>query len=211
MSGFWFLRAMSEDDRRIRVLVVDDHDVVQWGFRLLLERQPWVERCLAAHDSAEALRLAGEAKPQVALVDLFLGRQSGAELCDDLRAASPDTKILLISGAGRISAAAARAAGASGFVSKDWGAPDVLRAIRMVGLGMDVFEPESEPPKAPLSEREREVVSLIAAGSTNREIAEQLFLSPHTIKEYTSGVYRKLGVRNRAEAVKRAQSLGLIG
>ncbi|HEX3263155.1 MAG TPA: response regulator, partial [Solirubrobacterales bacterium] len=88
---------MSEDDRRIRVLVVDDHDVVQWGFRLLLERQPWVERCLAAHDSAEALRLAGEAKPQVALVDLFLGRQSGAELCDDLRAASPDTKILLIS------------------------------------------------------------------------------------------------------------------
>jgi DNA-binding NarL/FixJ family response regulator len=211
MSGFWFLRAMSEDDRRIRVLVVDDHDVVQWGFRLLLERQPWVERCLAAHDSAEALRLAGNAKPQVALVDLFLGRQSGAELCDDLRAASPDTKILLISGAGRISAGAARAAGASGFVSKDWGAPDVLRAIRMVGLGMDVFEPEREPAKAPLSEREREVVSLIAAGSTNREIAEQLFLSPHTVKEYTSGVYRKLGVRNRAEAVKRAQSLGLIG
>jgi DNA-binding NarL/FixJ family response regulator len=211
MSGFWFLRAMSEDDRRIRVLVVDDHDVVQWGFRLLLERQPWVERCLAAHDSAEALRLAGEAKPQVALVDLFLGRQSGAELCDDLRAASPDTKILLISGAGRISAGAARAAGASGFVSKDWGAPDVLRAIRMVGLGMDVFEPERDPAKAPLSEREREVVTLIAAGSTNREIAEQLFLSPHTVKEYTSGVYRKLGVRNRAEAVKRAQSLGLIG
>jgi two-component system response regulator DesR len=202
---------MSEDGRRIRVLVVDDHDVVQWGFRLLLERQPWVERCLAAHDSAEALRLAREAKPQVALVDLFLGRQSGAELCDELRSASPETKILLISGAGRISAGAARAAGASGFVSKDWGAPDVLRAIRMVGLGMDVFEPEAEPAKAPLSEREREVVSLIAAGSTNREIAEQLFLSPHTVKEYTSGVYRKLGVRNRAEAVKRAQSLGLIG
>jgi DNA-binding NarL/FixJ family response regulator len=202
---------MSEDGRRIRVLVVDDHDVVQWGFRLLLERQPWVERCLAAHDTAEALRLAREAKPQVALVDLFLGRQSGAELCDDLRAASPETKILLISGAGRISAGAARAAGASGFVSKDWGAPDVLRAIRMVGLGMDVFEPEAEPTKVPLSEREREVVSLIAAGSTNREIAEQLFLSPHTVKEYTSGVYRKLGVRNRAEAVKRAQSLGLIG
>ena len=200
---------MSEDGRRIRVLVVDDHDVVQGGFRLLLERQPWVERCLAAHDTAEALRLAREAKPQVALVDLFLGRQSGAELCDDLLEASPETKILLISGAGRISAGAARAAGASGFVSKDWGAPDVLRAIRMVGLGMDVFEPEAEPAKVPLSEREREVVSLIAAGSTNREIAEQLFLSPHTVKEYTSGVYRKLGVRT--EAVKRAQSLGLIG
>jgi DNA-binding NarL/FixJ family response regulator len=201
---------MNEDVRRIRVLVVDDHDVVQWGFRLLLERQPWVERCLAARDGEEALAMAREAKPQVALVDLFLGRHSGAEVCNELRAASPQTKILLISGAGRISPAAARAAGASGFVSKDWGAPDVLKAIRMVGLGMDVFEPAPSAVDAPLSDREREVVSLIAGGSTNREIAEQLFLSPHTVKEYTSGVYRKLGVRNRAEAVKRAQSLGLI-
>jgi DNA-binding NarL/FixJ family response regulator len=210
MSGFWFPPAMSEDVRRIRVLVVDDHDVVQWGFRLLLERQPWVERCIAARDGDEALELVRETKPQVALVDLFLGRHSGAEVCGELRAASPRTKILLISGAGRISPAAARAAGASGFVSKDWGAPDVLKAIRMVGLGMDVFEPAPRTAEAPLSDREREVVSLIAAGSTNREIAAELFLSPHTVKEYTSGVYRKLGVRNRAEAVKRAQSLGLI-
>jgi DNA-binding NarL/FixJ family response regulator len=201
---------MNEDVRRIRVLVVDDHDVVQWGFRLLLERQPWVERCIAARDAEEALALVREAKPQVALVDLFLGRHSGAEICGEMRAASPRTKILLISGAGRISPAAARAAGASGFVSKDWGAPDVLKAIRMVGLGMDVFEPAPPAGEAPLSAREREVVGLIAAGSTNREIAEELFLSPHTVKEYTSGVYRKLGVRNRAEAVKRAQSLGLI-
>ena len=210
MSGYWFQPSMNEDPRRIRVLVVDDHDVVQWGFRLLLERQPWVERCLAARDGEEALALARKAKPQVALVDLFLGRHSGAEVCNELRATSPQTKILLISGAGRISPAAARAAGASGFVSKDWGAPDVLKAIRMVGLGMDVFEPAPPAVDAPLSERECEVVSLIATGSTNREIAEELFLSPHTVKEYTSGLYRKLGVRNRAEAVKRAQSLGLI-
>jgi len=201
---------MNEDARRIRVLVVDDHDVVQWGFRLLLERQPWVERCLAARDGDEALKLIQEAKPHVALVDLFLGRQSGAEICSELRAASPQTKILLISGAGRISPAAARAAGASGFVSKDWGAPDVLKAIRMVGLGMDVFEPAPPTPASSLSDREREVVTLIASGSTNREIAEELYLSPHTVKEYTSGLYRKLGVRNRAEAVRRAQRLGLI-
>jgi DNA-binding NarL/FixJ family response regulator len=201
---------MGENGRRIRVLVVDDHDVVQWGFRLLLERQPWVERCMAARDGDEALELIRAAKPHVALVDLFLGRESGAEVSSELRAASPGTKILLISGAGRISPAAARAAGASGFVSKDWGAPDVLKAIRMVGLGMDVFEPAPPAPDASLSEREREVVTLIASGSTNREIADELYLSPHTVKEYTSGVYRKLGVRNRAEAVRRAQSLGLI-
>jgi DNA-binding NarL/FixJ family response regulator len=201
---------MSENGRRLRVLVVDDHDVVQWGFRLLLERQPWVERCLAARNAEEALSLAGEAKPHVALIDLFLGSQSGAEICEELRAASPRTKILLISGAGSISQSAARAAGASGFVSKDWGAPDVVKAVRMVGLGMDVFAPAPEPAQVPLSAREREVVGLIAAGSTNREIAERLILSPHTVKEYTSGIYRKLGVRNRAEAVKRAQRLGLI-
>jgi DNA-binding NarL/FixJ family response regulator len=201
---------MSDNGLRIRVLVVDDHDIVQWGFRLLLERQPWVERCLAASDGQEAIAVAARAKPHVALVDLFLGGQSGAEICEELRSVSPQTKILLISGAGSISAGAARAAGASGFVSKDWGAPDVVKAVRMVGLGMDVFAPASEAIDAPLSAREREVVSLIAAGSTNREIAEQLYLSPHTVKEYTSGVYRKLGVRNRAEAVKRAQRLGLI-
>jgi DNA-binding NarL/FixJ family response regulator len=200
----------TEDGLRIRVLVVDDHDIVHWGFRLLLERQPWVERCLVARNGDEALTIALEAKPQVALVDLFLGGQSGAEICQALRERSPDTKILLISGAGAISPAAARAAGASGFVSKDWGAPDIVKAVRMVGLGMDVFAPAPASVQPALSEREREVVSLIAGGSTNREIADRLFLSPHTVKEYTSGVYRKLGVRNRAEAVKRAQRLGLI-
>jgi DNA-binding NarL/FixJ family response regulator len=201
---------VSENGLRLRVLVVDDHDIVQWGFRLLLERQPWVERCLAARTGEEAISLASRTRPHVALIDLFLGGQSGAEICDEVREVSPQTKILLISGAGTISPAAARAAGASGFVSKDWGAPDVVKAVRMVGLGMDVFAPSPESDQTPLSEREREVIALIATGSTNREIAERLFLSPHTVKEYVSGIYRKLDVRNRAEAVKRAQRLGLL-
>ncbi len=201
---------MSDEDPRLRVLVVDDHDVVQWGFRVLLERQPWVERCVAAQNATDALAAAAEEKPDVALVDLFLGSESGADICADLLQASPQTKILLISGAGTISRAAARSAGASGFVSKDMGAQDVVKAVRMVGLGMDVFAPAPDPAQAQLSAREREVVTLISAGATNREIAERLFLSPHTIKEYTSGIYKKLGVRNRAEAVKRAQQLGLI-
>ncbi len=201
---------MSDEDLRLRVLVVDDHDVVQWGFRVLLERQPWVERCVAAQNATDALAAAAKEKPDVALVDLFLGSESGADICADLLQASPETKILLISGAGTISRAAARSAGASGFVSKDMGAQDVVKAVRMVGLGMDVFAPAPDPAQAQLSAREREVVTLISAGATNREIAERLFLSPHTIKEYTSGIYKKLGVRNRAEAVKRAQQLGLI-
>ena len=197
-------------ERPLRVLVVDDHDVVHWGFRVLLERQPWVERCLAARNRDEALALTARAKPDVALVDLFLGSESGAEVCESLRAASPDTKVLLVSGAGTISPSAARAAGASGFVSKDWGAPDVVKAVRMVGLGMNVFTPAAAPERVRLSDREREVVELIASGATNREIAERLIISPHTVKEYTSSAYRKLGARNRADAVKRAQRVGLI-
>ncbi len=196
-------------DRNLRVLVVDDHDVVHWGFRLLLTEQPWVERCLTASSVEEALEMARRYEPHVALVDLFLGEESGAELCEAIRRESPATRILLISGAGWISPQAAKAAGAAGFVSKDWPAHDVAMAVRMVGKGMTVFAPRAEQPSAPLSDREREVLGHMAKGATNKEIAEELFLSPHTVKEHTSALYRKLGVRNRAEAVQRAERLGL--
>jgi DNA-binding NarL/FixJ family response regulator len=197
------------EGRGLRVLIVDDHAVVQWGFQVLLGRQRWVDRCLVASDPDEALELARQHAPQVALVDLFLGERSGAEVCESIRAASPTTKVLLISGVGWISPQAARAAGASGFVSKDWRAEEVAMAVRMVGKGMTVFAPREEAPAAPLSEREREVLELMAAGETNREIAARLYLSPHTVKEHTSSLYRKLGARNRAEAVQRAERLGL--
>ncbi len=197
--------------RRLRVLVVDDHDVVHWGFRVLLGEQPWVERCLAARTGAEAIELARRAEPHVALVDLFLAGESGADVCEAIRRASPSTRVLLISGAGRMSPAAARAAGASGFVSKDLDAGELARAVRRVGRGMTLFPPKARQPAPLLSEREREVLEEIAAGATNREIAEHLFLSPHTVKEHTSALYRKLGARNRAEAVQRAQRIGLLG
>jgi DNA-binding NarL/FixJ family response regulator len=197
--------------RPLRVLVVDDHDVVHWGFRVLLTEQPWVERCLAARTSAEALELTRSFEPDVALVDLFLAGESGAELSRSIRAASPRTRVLLISGAGRMSTAAARAAGASGFISKDSPARDVVAAVRTVGSGMTTFAPKADQPEPMLTEREREVLDRIAAGSTNREIAEELYLSPHTVKEHTSALYRKLGARNRAEAVQRAQRIGLLG
>jgi DNA-binding NarL/FixJ family response regulator len=197
-------------ERPLRVLVVDDHDIVQWGFRVLLTSTPWVERCLTARNGDEAVALARRYDPHVALVDLFLGAESGAEVCERLRAASRVTRVLLISGAGRISPAAARAVGASGFVSKDLPARDVVHAVRMVAAGRMVFPPQAERPATTLSEREREVLGRIASGATNREIAAALHLSPHTVKEHTSALYRKLEVRNRAEAVQRAQRLGLI-
>jgi DNA-binding NarL/FixJ family response regulator len=198
-------------DQRLRVLVVDDHDVVQWGFRVLLAEQPWVERCLAARTGDEALALARRFEPHVALVDLFLAEESGADVCGAILRASPSTRVLFISGAGRMSPAAARAAGASGFVSKDLEAREVVAAVRMVGMGMTMFPPKASQPEPPLTPREREVLEAIADGETNREIAAKLFLSPHTVKEHTSALYRKLGARNRAEAVQRAQRIGLLG
>jgi two-component system response regulator DesR len=198
-------------ERKLRVLVVDDHDVVHWGFRVLLAEQPWVERCLAARGSEEALALSRRMHPDVALVDLFLAGESGAELCGAIRQVSPTTRVLLISGAGRMTASAARAAGASGFISKESDAREVVAAVRAVGLGMTMFTRRAEQPEPLLTEREREVLALIAVGSTNREIAERLYLSPHTVKEHTSALYRKLQARNRAEAVQRAQRIGLLG
>ena len=203
--------AEPDDNSRLRVLIVDDHDVVHWGFRQMLETKPWVERTLSARSGGEAYALAERYRPDVALVDLFIAEESGAEICQQLRERSPLTKVLLISGAGRISPEAARAAGASGFVSKDWEAGRVAAAVRRVGLGMTSFPPKAEQPAPLLTEREREVLDLIASGSTNREIAERLYLSPHTVKEHTSVLYRKLRARNRAEAVQRAQRIGLLG
>lgn len=195
--------------RKLRVLIVDDHEVVHWGFRLLLTEQPWVERCVTALDGAEARELARRYEPHVALVDLFVGEESGAEVCEALRRESPSTRVLMISGAGWISPQAAKAAGASGFISKDWGADQVASAVRAVGNGRTIFAGSREQPSAPLTRREREVLALLATGATNREIAIELHLSPHTVKEHASALYRKLEVRNRAEAVQRAERLGL--
>jgi DNA-binding NarL/FixJ family response regulator len=199
---------VNAENRGLRVLVVDDHDVVQWGFRLLLERQSWVERCLAASTGAEAVQVCRKVQPEVALVDMLLGSESGAEVCEEIHQVSPDTRVLLISGAGIISPNVARTAGAAGFISKDWSAVDVVRAVRRVSQGHEVFA--EAPLDSPLSEREQEVLSLIATGSTNKEIAGQLHLSPHTVKEHTSAIYRKLGVRNRAEATRQAQRLRIL-
>ena len=201
---------VSAAERGLRVLVVDDHEVVHWGFRVLLGEQPWVTRCLSARSGEEALGMLATLKPDVALVDLFLSGESGADVCASIRRASPETRVLLISGSGRMSPAAARAAGASGFVSKDWEAREVVRAVRAVGMGQTLFAPPSQLPTPLLSDREREVLDLIADGATNREIAAQLYLSPHTVKEHTSALYRKLGARNRTEAVQRAQRIGLM-
>ena len=193
------------------MLVVDDHDVVHWGFRLLLAEQPWVKRCLTARDHDEAMALTARYEPDVALVDLFLGEHSGAELCTSIttehpshaRAADLRRRLDLAPGG--------PGGGRVGLRVQGLQRRRGDRRGQAVGAGNLVFPRSPREPSAPLSPREREVLALMAGGSTNREIAAQLHLSPHTVKEHTSTLYRKLDVRNRAEAVRRAERLGLSG
>jgi two-component system response regulator DesR len=144
-------------------------------------------------------------------VDLFLGDESGLEICERLLAEAPAPRVLLMSGAGGISPGAARGAGAAGCISKDWPATEIAKLVRMVGDGKDVFRQSTNPAVPSLTDRESEILGLIAGGATNREIAGSLYLSPHTVKEHTSTLYRKLKARNRADAVHHAQRLGLPG
>jgi two-component system response regulator DesR len=219
--------------RKLCVLVVDDHDIVHWGMRLVLVQQDWVERCVPATTGDEAEDRARRYSPHVALVDLFVGDEAGTDIAQRVRAAHPSTRILLVSGAGRISATAARAAGAAGFVTKDRSAAEIVEAIRRIGAGEDVFDPSTRagagsgpggargglgaadrspgrPAHQRLTAREREVLNLVAAGLTNAEIAGELQLSPNTVKEHASSMFRKLGARNRADAIVRAQRLGVL-
>jgi len=198
---------------RLRLLVVDDHELILWGTRVLLCRLSWVQRCLQAADGPTALALARRYDPHVAIVDLLIGEDSGLTLCATLRREAPSTKTILTSGVGDVSRPRALAAGASGYVPKEAGARELVQAIRAVHAGRTWFPAAPKAPALPaeLSPRERDVLRLMALGSTNRQIALRLHLSPDTVKQHTSSVYRKLDARNRAAAVHVAQQIGLVG
>jgi DNA-binding NarL/FixJ family response regulator len=198
--------------RQLSVLVVDDHDVVHWGLRTMLERLRWVRQAWSARSGAEAFEIAGREDVDLALIDLFVGNESGVDICERLHVVSPGVKVLLISGAGQISPRAAASCGASGFVTKDQRGADLVQAVRLVAMGEPTFaqDPGVAGPRPALSNREREVLVELAAGATNREIAARLHLSPHTVKEYASSLYRKLEVENRIQAARRAEQLRLI-
>jgi DNA-binding NarL/FixJ family response regulator len=203
-------RAGREEVEPLSVLVVDDHDLVHWGLRALFTAQPWVHRYVAAYDAREGVELATAERPGVALVDSVLGMESGADLPSVLRAASPGTRVVLMAAGGGLSPRAARELGADGLVDKSWPAQDIVAGTRTVALGMSLFGEDPDPVANDLSERERDVLRLIAAGATNREIASRLDLSTNTVKSHTSAVYRKLGARNRAEAIAEARRLGIL-
>ena len=213
----------------IRVMIVDDHEVVRVGLRSLLEMEPDIRVVAEAADGDQATAEARVAAPSVVLMDVRMGRTGGIEACRELKEALPDVRVLMLTSFGtRDEVLAALMAGASGFLLKNTGREELLRAVRAVAAGESLLDPavtagvtdrlvelagQAEDPRiAPLSEREREVLRLVAQGQTNKEIAESLVISAATARNHVSHILEKLGMRSRTEAAALvAAELGLRG
>ncbi len=191
----------------VRLLAVDPHELITWGLRQILSQQPWVERCLQANDLTQAGVLAARYTPHVILVDGSLA--DGGDF-HDLQRSSPTSRLVVMTERQSVPARLLQTVRASGFVSKSWGIEEIVAAVRLAGLGLGLAPPELSGDVPRLTPREEQVLSMIARGETNDQIAVVLKLSPNTIKQHASSAYRKLDAHNRTEAVRRAQFHGLI-
>jgi DNA-binding NarL/FixJ family response regulator len=209
----------------VRVLVADDQALVRSGFRMILDARPDLEVVAEAEDGREAVALAAEHRPDVVLMDIRMPELDGIEATARIVAATPETRVLVLTtfDLDEYVYAAIRA-GASGFLLKDVRPNELVDAIRLVDAGNALLGPSvtrrlldrfSEPARPAVSlegltDREREILELIAHGSSNAEIAEQLVVSETTVKSHVSAVLRKLGVRDRVQAVIAAYDAGLV-
>ena len=212
----------------IKVLVADDHPTFRKGLGALLASLPGVELVGEAVDGESAIALAAELAPDVVVMDLDMPGIGGIEATRRIVAAHPSMAVLVLTMLDEDeSLFAAMRAGARGYVVKGADTDDVLRALESVARGDAVFGPAvagrvlsyltrplsaRDPMLFPeLSEREREVLGLMARGLSNGEIARKLFVSPKTIRNHASNVFTKLQVSDRSEAVLRARKAGLGG
>jgi two-component system response regulator NreC len=208
----------------IRLLIIDDHQLVRSGLRRLLES----EEDLTVEDEAgtayDAVRLARLHKPDVILLDVVMPGGSGLDAIPEIRSAAPKARILALSMQDDPSyVREAFAAGASGYVLKEAADDELLAAIREVAEGGRYVDPQlgarlaaadgaaaAEASADPLSEREREVLRLLALGHTNQEIAKMLYLSVRTAETHRARIMQKLGLATRAELVRHAIDRGLL-
>ncbi len=193
-----------------RVLVVEEHPLLGAGVRAVLAGQPWVATCLVAASAAVAWQVAQRRRPQLVLISASLAERSGFTLCRKLAERMPEIKVVLMSEEAPLSAALAVKYGAVASLPKLMPSEAMVDAIRRVAEGGRAFPKPPSVAATRLSKRELDVLQHVASGLSNPEVATRLNLSRWTVKQHTSAVYRKLGVRNRAEAASRAQQLGLI-
>ena len=208
----------------IRVLVVDDHAVVRTGLRRVLDAEPDIETVAEAATAERAVFEALDHKPDIVLLDVMMPGESGIEGLPALLQAVPDARVLILSMQDDPRyVREAFQAGASGYVLKEAADSEVVAAVRAVAAGERYVHPalgarliaaEAEERKRaevdPLSEREREVLRLLALGHTNQEIAKLLYISVRTAETHRAHVMQKLGLASRAELVRYALSEGLL-
>ena len=201
----------------VKVMIVDDHEVVRNGVRLLLEHEQDLEVTAEAASMAEAIERAAQVRPDVVVMDVRLGDGSGIEACREIRAQRPETKVLMLTSFSDDEALfASIMAGASGFVLKQVRGGDLVGSIRAVAAGQSLLDPEvtgavldrlrkgkhllQDEKLARLSAQEERILTQVADGKTNREIGEALGLAEKTVKNYVSSILTKLQVARRAEA-----------
>jgi two-component system response regulator NreC len=208
----------------IRVVIVDDHAVVRSGLRLLLEAEDDIEVEDEGGTAEEAVRLARLYKPDVVLLDVTMPGRSGLEVAEEIRTAAPDASILVLSMHDDPSyVREAFANGASGYLLKEAADAELVAAVREVASGSRYVHPvlgarlaQAEAEAAalaaadPLSDREREVLRLLALGHTNQEIAKMLYISVRTAETHRAHIMQKLRLTTRAELVRYALQHGLL-
>ena len=199
-----------------RILIVDDHDVVREGLRALLSRRPGFEIVGQAATVAEAIAEARHVQPDVIVMDVRLPDGSGIEACREIREERPETKVIMLTSYADDDAVfASILAGASGYVLKQTRGSALADAIGSVSRGESLLdsavtqkvlervrsanERKSDDPLNALTEQEHKILSLIAEGKTNKEIAEEVFLSDKTVKNYVSSILSKLNLESRTQ------------
>lgn len=195
---------------KIRIMIVDDHEVVRLGMRAAFEAEPDMAVVGEASNGAEALAKIPVLDPQLILMDVRMEKLNGIEACREIKSRNPDVHILMITSyTDEDAMISSILAGASGYLLKHVSRADLLRFIRQVASGHSLIDSRTaqqamerlaQIPGSELTEREREVLTLVARGYTNKQIADTLFVSEKTARNHVSHILDKLGLSRRSEA-----------
>ena len=208
----------------MRILIVDDHPVTRDGLRAALAIADDIEVVGEASTGEEALGLLSETRPDVIFMDVRMPGMGGIEATRAIHAEAPDTKVVLFTiDESRVSISEAIQAGVSGYLLKDSSADELVNAARMAMEGKAVLHPkltkafieeaqmvDKDSAQAPLSKRETEILQKVAYGATTKAVADELGISPHTVKTHLERIFEKLGANDRAQAVAIAIRAGIV-
>ncbi len=213
---------------KLRILIADDHRIVREGLRMALEVEQDFEVVGEAGEGSEAVRLARELDPDIVLMDVMMPGMNGIDACQEIRNSQSKTKVLMLTASDDAeSVSASLVAGAQGYFLKIGGSEELVKAVRSVGNGQSILDPtitravterfarlvsrERQWEVDQLTPREKEVLLLVAQGSTNREIGEKLVISEYTARNTVGNIFGKLGLKNRSELVRWSYQHDLMG